>query len=192
MGGTETGSLEEAERLFRQREYSAALPLYRNLGEQGNLDAQLRVGYMYLYGLGTEDREFEQAANWFRRAALAGSAKAEYFLGVLADEVEEDFTQALELYQRSAAKGYMPALFRLGLAFAGGRGVPADHQRAFSYFKQAAEKGHVYAEIVWAKNLRREARRPGEWLRGLYLTFRGPFLAMWIGARNPYSDRIQE
>ncbi len=144
---------------------------------------------MYHYGWGTE-RDFEEAATWYRRVALAGDAQGEFFLGVLAYD-QEDFTQALEWYQRSAAQGYAPALFRLVLAIGKGRGVPADHQRGLSYLKQAAEKGHVYAEIVWAKNLRREARRPGEWLRGLYLGLRGVFRAMWIAATDSNSERIQ-
>ncbi len=182
VGGTGTGSLEEAERLFKQKKYATALPIYRNLAEQGNLDAQFRLGYMYHCGLGTNSNS-EEAGNWYRRVALAGEPEAEYFLGVLADE-QDDFTQSIEWFQRSAAQGYTPPLFRLGMAFECGRGVPTDRQQALSYLNQAVGRGHVYAEIALGTILRREARGPGEWLRAVCLGLRGAFRAIWLTARD--------
>ena len=51
------------------------------LAEQGDMDAQLNLGYMHLHGRGVPQDDAE-AVRWFRLAADQGNATAQYFLGV--------------------------------------------------------------------------------------------------------------
>jgi TPR repeat protein len=61
-------------------ELKEALALYRGLAEQGNTDAQERIGFMLVAGNGIEPDRSE-AFLWFLKAARKGDASAQYVVG---------------------------------------------------------------------------------------------------------------
>ena len=68
-------SLTHANELYAAGAFDEAFPLYRQLAEEGNPEAQRQLAYMYSWGFGI-DKDEARAACWFRRAAQFGDAKA--------------------------------------------------------------------------------------------------------------------
>jgi TPR repeat protein len=75
-------------------------------------------------------------------------ADAEHALGVLAYEgrgLERNFRQALQLFERAAAKGHPEASNMLGYFFEHGIGTNVDLPKAFAAYKRGAEAGSARA-----------------------------------------------
>jgi TPR repeat protein len=73
----------------------------RQAAEQGDANAQFRLGAMYANGQGV-GQDFAQAAQWWRRAAEQGQATAQFGLGTLYDSgtgVAQDHAQAIQWYR---------------------------------------------------------------------------------------------
>jgi len=56
----------------------------------------------------------------------------------------------LELLRSSADKGYIPAMFNLGLLYENGKFVQADSKEAFHWFSVAADRGYSEAQLHMA------------------------------------------
>ena len=113
--------LLEAARLYAKEAYSQAFRIYRKLADSGHPESQVFLGWMFAEGKGVETSQ-KDAAKWFRRAALLGSAKGAFYMGrLLASEAK--YADAVLWYQRSAADGYPPSQFRLGVSYLRGEGV---------------------------------------------------------------------
>ncbi len=75
--------------------------------EQGNSEAQNKIGIMYYTGTGVT-KDFGRAAYWFERAAEQGHANAQYNLGVMYDKgqgVAQNKKKAGYWYKKAAEKG---------------------------------------------------------------------------------------
>ena len=70
---------------FQAQDYGNAAALLLPLAQQGHLEAQYTIGYMYHYGLGLPRNERE-ALHWFSIAAARGHAKAQQALKMLEAE----------------------------------------------------------------------------------------------------------
>ena len=55
---------------------------WRPLAEQGNANAQTRLGSLYVYGLGVT-QDYTEGARWYRKAAEQGYADAQSTLGFM-------------------------------------------------------------------------------------------------------------
>jgi hypothetical protein len=93
---------------------------------------------------GGADPDYAAAAGWFQNAATAGSAEAQYDLGVLFEQglgVKHDPVEAAILFMRAAATGHPMAQYRLGLAYENGFGVARDGANAANWYERAARQG---------------------------------------------------
>lgn len=84
--------------------YAAALRIWLPLAEQGDADAQNRLGEIYERGLGAGP-DYSQAAAWYRRAAEQGLEKAQINLGFMYEKgrgVPRDPALALEWYRKAS------------------------------------------------------------------------------------------
>ncbi|WP_081590509.1 SPOR domain-containing protein [Blastomonas sp. AAP53] len=93
--------------------------------------------------------------------ATAGPALADVKAGVDAWERGE-FERAVTEWRDPAAKGDPDAQFNLGQAYKLGRGVPMDLKQAESWYKKAADRGHIqaadnYGLVLFQDNRREEA-----------------------------------
>ncbi|MFN3818024.1 SPOR domain-containing protein [Blastomonas sp.] len=91
----------------------------------------------------------------------ASPALADVKAGVDAWE-RGDFAGAIAEWREPAASGDADAQFNLGQAYKLGRGVPMDLKMAESWYKKAADKGHVqaadnYGLVLFQDNRREEA-----------------------------------
>jgi hypothetical protein len=139
-----TEELRIAAALFEDERYQEALEKYRVLAERGAVTAQLRLGWMYHAGKGVQTN-LEQAEKWYAKAASTQSAQAQFYLGTLY-RAKGEYKQAFEWLERSASQEYSPALYFLGQLYYVGEGVEVNREKAFEYFGQAAEKGHLFAQ----------------------------------------------
>ena len=77
-----TGSAQEGWDAFGRGDYPGALAIWQPLAEGGDVTTQILVGSIYDFGQGVPQDDAE-AAKWYERAAMQGSAKGQYQLGAV-------------------------------------------------------------------------------------------------------------
>ncbi len=124
---------------------AAALAAWLRLAEEGDADAQLRVGQMLRDRRGVRWRDFERAAAWFRRAASQSSAEAQYALGRLHYEgflVPRDAAEMHLMLEAAARQGHAGAQLTLGVIHEYGfDAIGADVTEALKWYELAARQG---------------------------------------------------
>ena len=126
----------------------AALATLETEARQGNKYAQFSLGVLYYNGQGVP-QDYNQAAQWYRKAAEQGRADARNNLGVLYDQgqgVPQDYNQAAQWYRKAAEQGNAAAQYNLGVGYYNGQGVPQDYSQAAQWYRKAAEKGDADAQ----------------------------------------------
>ena len=101
---------------------SKATSVYCRAAEQGDADAQFRLGLAYEKGKGVQ-QDSAQAAEWYRKAAEQGHAIAQFMLGVMygsGDGVPQDLEQSAAWHEREADQGGPLAQYLLGCAYDNG------------------------------------------------------------------------
>lgn len=78
----------------------------------------------------------------FRKAADAGSAEAQVWLGYILDQSEEN-EEAARMYRAAAEQGNVDGIAGLAEMYAKGEGVEKDNEQALVLFRQAGEAGHA-------------------------------------------------
>jgi hypothetical protein len=141
IGGTATaGPLEDAISAYQRGDYATALRLWYPLAEQGDADAQFRLGVMYESGQGVLRNEAE-AINWYRKAAEQDDAVAQFNLGVMyAKGVSPNHAEAALWYRCAADHGLAGAQFNLGMMYVDGHGVTQDYVLAHMWLDLAASQ----------------------------------------------------
>lgn len=142
---------KEANRLFLDGQYEAALKRYLSLAEEGSVSSQRFVGWMYYLGEGTE-KNFELAQTWFGRAAEAGDSEAEFGIGRI-HLVRQEYDLAIKWFSVAAKHGFTPASYRLGWMHYYGKGMPVEHIKALGLWRGASKKGHLKARVGYARAL---------------------------------------
>ena len=87
---------------------AVSLEQCRKLAEEGNVEAQYKMGTIYEARLG-EAQDFKEAAKWYLKAAEKGNAKAQYKLGTmytLGKGVRQDHLEAARWLGKAAQQGY--------------------------------------------------------------------------------------
>jgi localization factor PodJL len=116
----------------------------RNQAQAGDAFAQFALATNYAEGRVTP-RDFNAAAEWYKKAALQDLVPAQYRLATLYEKgvgVPRDLGKARALYQRAAEQGNIRAMHNLAvLAADGGDSGRPDYATAAHWFKRAAEFG---------------------------------------------------
>ena len=126
--------------------FEEALEYYRKAVEEGDADAQYKLGEMYKNGRGVQQDDIA-AAKWYSKAAEQGNSDAYYKLGEIYENgrgVQQDdiaaaewYRKAAEQYEESAAQGYPDACYKLGEMYENGKGVQQDDEEAFGWYSAA-------------------------------------------------------
>ena len=77
---------------YEKNDYASAKEYFKKAAEQGNAEAQYRMGHLYFYGEGVS-QDFRKAKTWFEKAAVQGNEDARIklrTLGVLTRLAEEE------------------------------------------------------------------------------------------------------
>ena len=126
--------------------YCKALKSYRIAAEQGHLESQIHLAYIYRIGSEVE-KDYSEAARWYRRAAEQGDSGAQYSLGSLYEEDGElqDHAEAVKWYCRAAEQGHRRAQDQLVWLYEWGEEV-ADDGKLVEWLQRLADQGDRRAQ----------------------------------------------
>ncbi len=100
---------------------------------------------MFEYGRALlKSGDYDQAEQWYRKGAAAGSFAAMDGVGQLAETgkgAKRDLAAALAWYKKAADGGNSTAMFRIGLLYYKGLGVTQDDKQAYLWFLKSAQAG---------------------------------------------------
>lgn len=142
--------------------------------EAGDRAAMRALADAHYAGRDGAEQDFTRAADWYRRLAKAGDARAQTSLGLMYARgygVQKNLAEAHRWWNFAAAQNDPGAQYNLGLTYIQGEGVAADPERAARWFREAARRGHVLAQYNLGLLLhegRGVARHPQEayyWVR---------------------------
>ena len=136
--------LQAGKRAYDQKEYASAMKELAPLARQGNVDAQVLLGKMYMLGQGVP-KDADLALKWLRAAADQGNADGEFFLGAMYLRPATDIPQGLKWLRLSAEQGTIDAQLLLGMAYLKGSDLPRDLVQADMWLQLAATKGDKFA-----------------------------------------------
>jgi TPR repeat protein len=88
------------------QDYTEAVKWYRLAADQGNLEAQSRLGSMYESGVVGVPQDYTEAVKWYRLAADQGDAKAQFNLAQMYENgwgVPQDYITAHMWFNVSSA-----------------------------------------------------------------------------------------
>jgi uncharacterized protein len=152
------------------KEFAAARDNLKVAAEAGDLQAACNLGFLQVLF-----KDHVSAFEWYRSAALRGSARAAYHLGVFYRDgfgVGVDASSAALWFYRSAIQMYPPAQAALGDLLLNGKGVATDIPAAIAWLRPAAAYGNPLAQydlgLVYDRGLGVEVDRE----RGLMLIAR--------------------
>ena len=96
-----------------------------------------------------------KAAEWYRKSAEQGYARAQCNLGYYYQFgkgiLASDDAKAVEWYRKAADQGYACAQYYLGESYKNGWGVEKDKSKALEWYRKAAAQGHEDARKMVAK-----------------------------------------
>lgn len=138
------------------------VPLYKleTDAENGDPEAQCALGFIYLFGEEQPElykrfkvrKDYKKAFTWFECAAKKkGHKDGEYFLGLmyhLGLWVQQDSSEAVKWYRKSANQKDAGAQATLGLMYYQGEGVKQDKTEGIKWLRKAAEQESVPAQFL--------------------------------------------
>ena len=119
--------------------------------QQGDAWAQLNLGAAFDQGLAGRPVDPVQAVYWYRQAAEAGIAEAQFNLAhclATGTGTPRDDAAALRWMLRAATQGLEDAQFLAGVMLADGIGTAADRTAALLWLQRAADRGHADADVL--------------------------------------------
>jgi TPR repeat protein len=137
-------SKKDKSELDNKKQYLLDLPL----AEQGDVEAQNNIAWMFAQGKGVP-KDYSEAVKWWKLAAEQGNSDAQYNLGVLFSNgqgISQDYKEATKWYRLAADQGNAKAQFNLGILYGNGQGVEQDYKEAVRLYRLAAEQGIAEAQ----------------------------------------------
>ena len=109
----------------------------------GDVDAMYRMGDIYQFGLPLLNIPvyYQQAAEWYEKAANKGNMHAQTSIGLLyyfGLGVPKNYTKSAEWYKKAAEQGDALATYNLAGCYRLGRGVEQNDEMAATYNQKAA------------------------------------------------------
>jgi len=138
-GRSAGADIAAAQQAYKQKDYATAIRESTALAEQGNADAQLLLGRMFLMGEGVS-KDPDRAIKLLRASADQGNADAQFFMGSYYLLPRRDIAEGLKWLRLSAEQGNQDAQLLLGRTYADGSPeVPRDHIQGEMWLRLAAK-----------------------------------------------------
>ena len=153
------------------KDSAKAVEWFQKAAEQGNVQAQFSVGYMYAAGENGFERNLTKAAEWYRKAAEGGHANAQANLGNMYMVGAKDLPMALYWFQQAVDQGNAIAQNAMAGMYANGNGVPRDQQKAITLYQKAADQGYPSAQyelgLIYSagKGVKKDQEAAFQWIR---------------------------
>lgn len=142
-----TAGLNEGLSAHDRGDYALALKELSPLAQQGQAQAQYRLGKMFNLGQGVPASK-KEAARWFHLAAEQGLAEAQSALGYLCligEGVSQNSTLALQWTRKAAEQGNATAQFNLSQMHGDSFGIRKDPVESLKWLRKAADQRHAGA-----------------------------------------------
>jgi hypothetical protein len=132
------GGFDEGLEAYHDGHYDTAFREWKLLAEQGVVEAQVRLGYLYFDGLGIK-QDFKEGVRWFRKAAEQGNAEAQGKLGIAYQlgkgDLPKDYKRAAQWFRKAAEQGAYNRYYNLGFLYEnGGFGLQKDYIQAYMWY----------------------------------------------------------
>lgn len=140
--------VEDGIAYYDSGDLDTATKIFWRLASQNDARAQYYVGTMLDMGQGM-GKDVYNAANWFRKSALAGYVPAMVSMGYAYSTgygVTKNDKEALMWYTKAATLGEAVAQNNLGIMLRDGLGGKADMRLAAKWFLQSATQGNARAQ----------------------------------------------
>jgi len=138
---------DQAVNAYEAGDYILAFKTWLPLAYEEDPAAQRNLGHLYRMGLGVK-QDFAKAAEWYRKAAELGLARAQANLANMhlrGQGVEKNATEAARWFSEAAQQGHTISQYNLGLIFEHGLGLDADDVEAVKWYYLASKSGHAKA-----------------------------------------------
>lgn len=121
-----------------KEDLSKALKYFKMAADQGNDEAMVCYANVLRR---LDQKKLEESIKWYRKASKLGNARGQYLLAMelIFTKDEDKLEEGIEWLQKSADKDYPDAVYRLGIQYLYGVGVPQDDRKAFSLMERAAK-----------------------------------------------------
>ena len=119
--------------------------------EEGNIDAQLTLGYMYLYGESGVEKDYAQAFKYYNMAAMQNDSIAInnmgslYFSGI---GTEKSLSKAAQMFEKAAQMGNTEAAVNLAFIYLTKGSSLNNPREAIQLLKSASEAGNPTAKYL--------------------------------------------
>ena len=137
--------LQKGKAAYEANEYKTAIKYFTPAAEQGNPEAQYRLGLTLLYSEGVVAEKLSE---------LPGSASMEEVLRIIEEQKEERKkleAEGAEWLLKAAEQGYAPAQYSIGSCYLGGvRGIEQDMARGIEWIRKAAEQDEPHSQNLLA------------------------------------------
>ena len=138
------------EAIVKQETYLEAITRKAN---EGSVEAQLSLGYMYLYGdkENKVEPDYEKSFEYYSMAAAQNDNVAINNLGSLFYSgigTKRNPYKAAQLFAKAAELGNSEAALNLAFLYISGSGVSKDNEKAIKYFSQSASQGNITAGFM--------------------------------------------
>ncbi len=130
-----------------EQELDIKIQILMKAAEQGNADAQYKLGLSYERGDRVE-QNYVKAAHWYILASNRDNANAQFNLAQMYEKglgVTKNITEAVNLYRAAAKQGHSNAQTHYGICLRNGMGIEKNESKAVKWFVKASEKGNAAA-----------------------------------------------
>ncbi len=114
-----------------------ALDFLKTAVEVGNVEAHLILGFGYLSGRYSCEKDIIKSAELYNYAANKGNMEAAYWLGNIYKNYIKNESESMKWYTVAAENGYVEAQKTLAMHYY----YSSDQEKAFRLYKMAAEQG---------------------------------------------------
>lgn len=104
--GINTPSERKANQIYKEILYNL------EMGDDTPYESFL-LGQLYAYGKGMDEPNFEKALRYYQKASDGDIVEAQYKIGLIYEEIYEQYNQAFDWYAKAAQNNYAPAQYEL-------------------------------------------------------------------------------
>lgn len=136
-----------------EKDLEKSFNYYKRGAELNNPTSKLQLSEFYEEGIIVE-KDLEKAKSlcqeaydyYYEKAIVEDDGEAQfrlgiiYFYGMPLIDIDKDYTQSAEWFEKSAKNGYDHAQNNLGIMYTHGIGVAQNYEKAFYWYSQAAER----------------------------------------------------
>jgi hypothetical protein len=129
----------------KQTEISNEITIEEQTEQTMSPSDMFELGEKYYF----DDKNYTEAAKWYRMSAEEGYAEAQYELGAMyygGEGITQNNSEALKWFRKSADQGNSDAQNSLGHMYQLGDGVKENLSEAVKWYQKSAEQGNKYAQ----------------------------------------------